>query len=32
VCAKRLFARAWRRCSRVVTCASVAVSLACVVG
>jgi hypothetical protein len=31
LCAKRSFARAWRRCGGVVTCASVAVSLACVV-
>jgi hypothetical protein len=32
LCAERLFARAWYRCGRVVTCASVAVSLACCVG
>ncbi len=34
LCAERLFkfAREWRRCRRVVTCATVAVSLACPVG
>ncbi len=32
LCAERLFARTWCRCRRVVTCATVAVSLACRVG
>jgi hypothetical protein len=32
LCAERLFERAWCRCRRVVTCATVAVSLTCVVG
>jgi hypothetical protein len=31
LCVERLFERAWRRCRRVVTCASVAISLACIV-
>jgi hypothetical protein len=32
LCAAHLFSRAWYRCGRVVTCVTVAVSLACRVG